>query len=195
MSHDPVQNPYTKTSGEDDYGDVQGPSTIRQSATINQIISLALIGGLIAITSVVSFLVISNVENKADLWAIEQEDYLFLGLGYGIFIASACASVFMRLQTKMAAAHRFQAAHRERPTTINEDTTFPGLPSLLAGYATANIIGAALLEGPAVINAIFMMIDDNLWHLIPIGCAVVGILITLPTATKIKHFVENSCRG
>ncbi len=47
-----------------------------------------------------------------------------------------------------------------------------------------------LLEGSAVVNAVFMMIGDNLWHLIPIAIAVLAILINIPTMESVKSSME-----
>ena len=184
MTHDPVQNPYTSPNTVP-----TDPLSIRSSSETNMLISLALVIGIVIISGIMLFLVVSKANNFSELLAVDPDDYLFLAIGFGLCWAGAVLSFVIRLFYKQRAARQFLAEHND--VRMPSDTeSVPG--SLLGMYATVNIAGGALLEGPAVVNAIFILICDNLWHLIPVVVAIVGILVTLPTASRTRQFVEEA---
>lgn len=183
MTNDPAQNPYTSPSTS-----AVGPHSIRSSASTNTIVSLGLVMGVCTITAVMLFMFVPDTEEFSELLAVDPDDYVFLAIGFGLCIAGAVLSVLMRRYYRQSASTQFLAEH-ENVKMPSDTESVPG--NLLGMLATANIVGGALLEGPALINAIFMLIRENLWHLIPVLVAILGILITMPTASRTRHYVED----
>ena len=196
MSHDPVQNPYTAPSSEPGGGQspFKGLATIDDCAKTNQIIGLALISGVTIITGIMLFMVITGADKDDDLFEI-GEDLIFLVIGFGMFLVCTAMSFVVTSAMRRQFVENFRSTHGGSDTTIKDDESFQGSHQLLGGFSTSFIVGAALLEGSAVVNAIFLMLGDNLLHLIPVGLVVGLLLARLPSRARVRHFVENAVNG
>jgi hypothetical protein len=194
MSASSDQNPYSpgKANNASRLPTSGMPATIAAAAKTNQLISLAMVMGVTTITGILTYLCISRADKFADLITIKNDSILFLALGFGSTLTCAVLGYILRGQTLQSAINRFVDSSPPLSQPISIDEPFPGSQDLFAAYATANLLGAALLEGSAVLNAVLMLIGDNLLHLLPIALAIGGILITLPSVAKLKHYVEDA---
>lgn len=193
--NDPAQNPYAASSETPGGLFPQGRSagTINTAARTGTVISLALISGVMMITAILAYLVTSNPPKDQGLVRFDGDAMLFLIIGYGIFVGAAGAAIVLRGVMKNQAAAQLKAAAEELPRPLEGDSPLPPSGRAFLGMvATYTLIGQALVEGPAIINAIFMFIDNNLAHLIPIVLAVIGIALQIPTAGKIKALMEDA---
>ena len=193
--NDPVKNPYAGSSATPGgpFPSGQMSSTINAAGTTGTLITLALMGGLVMISAVITYLIMSNPPEDQSLLRFDGDAMLFLGIGYVAFLSGAVAAVILRSQWKGRAIERLKASDEPLPHPLEGTSPLPrsGL-SFLGAVATYTLIGQALLEGPAVINAIFMLIENNFAHAIPIVFAILGIAVQIPTADKIKMMMENA---
>ena len=196
MSDDPAKNPYTATStGSSASGIATDGSTIGAFATTGTTISLGMIGGVLIISVVLSTLVLSDPPEDQSLFRFSGDDMLFLIVGYVIFLGGIAAAVVIRTIMKGQAIAQFNATDPELPHPLDNKSPLPGdARSLLAANQTSTIIGQALMEGPAVVNAIFLLLGDNFAHLIPIVLGIIGIAVQIPTAGKLKQLLEDARR-
>lgn len=196
--NDPAKNPYVASSSAPGQGFSGGqrPSTINAAATTGTVISLALIGGVFMITAILTFMIMSDPPEDESLIRFDGDAILFLGIGYGVFLASAVAAVVLRGITKGQAVANLKASDEEMPQPLDGNSTLP--PSgqaFLGAVATYTLIGQALMEGPAVVNAILMFVENNFAHVIPIILGAIGIALQIPTAGKLKTLIEDVKRG
>nr|WP_143547945.1 hypothetical protein [Rhodopirellula sp. SM50] len=195
--NDPAQNPYASSSKTPGGLFPQGRSagTINAAARIGTVISLALISGVVMITVILAYLVFSNPPEDQGLLRFDGDAMLFLIIGYGVFVGAAGAAIVLRGIMKNQAAAQLKASAEELPRPLEGDSPLPpSAQAFLGTVATYTLIGQALVEGPAVINAVLMFIDNNLAHLIPIVLAVIGIAMQIPTSGKIKASMEDAKR-
>ncbi|QDV46481.1 hypothetical protein Enr13x_63900 [Stieleria neptunia] len=195
--NDPAQNPYASSSATPGGLFPQGRSagTIDAAARTGTIISLALISGVVMITVILTYLVFANPPEDQPLMRFDGDAMLFLIIGYGVFVASAGAAIVLRGIMKNQAETRLKASADELPRPLEGGSPLPPSGRAFVGaVATYTLIGQALVEGPAIINAIFMFIDNNLAHLVPIVLAVLGIALQIPTSGKIKASMEDAKR-
>lgn len=195
--NDPSKNPYTKSStapgGRHSGG--QGLGTINSVSMIAGLIGYALIGGVIIITAILSFLVLSDPPEDQSLFRFDKDSMVFLAIGYFVFFSGAVASVVVRRILKWYANSRFKASGDELPHLLQADSPLPAsAQTFLGSVAAYTLVGQALLEGPAVINAVFLLIQNNFAHLIPIVLAVIGIAIQIPTRGKLTSLLEDASR-
>jgi len=193
--NDPVKEPYAGSSatpgGPFPVG--QMPSTIKAAATNGTLITLALMGGLVMVSAVITYLIMSNPPEDQSLLRFDGDAMLFLGIGYVAFLSGVVVAVILRSQGKGRAIERLKASDEPLPHPLEDNSPLPqsGI-SFLGAVATYTLIGQALLEGPAVINAVFMLMANNFAHAIPIVLAILGIAFQIPTAGKIKMMMENA---
>jgi hypothetical protein len=64
----------------------------------------------------------------------------------------------------------------------------------LGGEQAATLVAQAVLEGAAVLNAVLMLVDDQLWHLAPIAILLAGLAMLTPTTTKVLGRLELAVR-
>ncbi|WP_182868084.1 hypothetical protein [Stieleria mannarensis] len=195
--NDPAKNPYVASSvtpgGSFPQG--HGAATIDAAAKTGTIISMALISGVMMISGVLAYLVFANPPEDQSLLRFDGDALLFLAIGYGMFVASAGAAIVLRGIMKQQAAAQLKASGVDLPQPLKADSPLPQpAQAFLGSVATYTLIGQALVEGPAVVNAVFMFIDNNLAHLIPIVLAVIGIALQTPTAGKIMAALEDARR-
>lgn len=62
---------------------------------------------------------------------------------------------------------------------------------LLPGYQVQTIIGSALLEGAALFNLVACLVEKQTWSLGFAAVLVFGILLRIPSATKMEAWVKN----
>ncbi|MCO8124720.1 hypothetical protein NHH03_23475 [Stieleria sp. TO1_6] len=135
---------------------------------------------------------LSDRDQQQSLFRFDADAMLFLGIGYLVFLGSAIAAVAVRGIMKSQAIRQFQSADEPLPVPLEIDSPLPpSAQTFLGSVATYSLVGQALMEGPAVINAVFLMIGNNLAHLIPIVIAVIGIALQCNTPARLKHLVES----
>ena len=192
---DPAKNPYaaSTTTPGGTFPLRQGPGTIGAAATTGTVITLALIGGVVMITGILAFLILSDPPEDQSLFRFDGDVMIFLGIGYLFFFGAAMVALVMRGVMKGQAAAKLRAADEDLPQPLEANSPLPRSgQAFLGAVATYTLIGQALLEGPAVINAIFMFLDNNFAHAIPIALGIVGIAMQIPTAGRIKTLMENA---
>ena len=197
MSDDPVQNPYTSPNESSTYasgGQSSGPETIAAAARIGQIISMALISGICFISGILLFIGIDDFA-EAKFLTVDDDSMLFLGIGFVVAFGSFVGGYVLRNSGLQVALRDWVRNTPDVELPISPDTTIPNGKRLLGGFATANITGAAIMESGAVINAVFLLINEHLLHLIPIGLAIFGILLLLPTTSKYQHLIEDAIQN
>lgn len=193
--NDPAENPYAanaQTPGGR-FSQGQSPSTIDATARVGGLISFALIGGVVTITTILSFLILSNPPEDQSLFRFDGDAMIFLAVGYLVFFGSTIAAVVLRGIMKGQAVAKLKSSDEDLPKPLRGDSPLPrsGI-AFLGAVSTYTLIGQALMEGPAVVNAILMFIDNNFAHAIPIVLGLIGIAIQIPTAGKIKASMEDA---
>ncbi|MGB7346137.1 MAG: hypothetical protein WBD20_18105 [Pirellulaceae bacterium] len=202
---DPVQNPYI-TPGSAGSGGDANPS-IKGVARVGMIITLAMVQGIVVITAIILYLTIDN--DKLDpngaaqpRVAAEPTDWLMPGLGL-LFGLIACVAAFVVTRVMKSIAMNKFRQHNSLHSTPHSDIprsdiprsgiqSTPQVTQLLGALQTKTIVGQVILEGAAVINAVFMMIDGNLIHLAVIGILIAGILFQLPTVSKYQAMIDEA---
>ncbi|QEF96882.1 hypothetical protein Mal15_09120 [Stieleria maiorica] len=195
--NDPAKNPYVASSATPGGTFPQGQraTTIDAAAKTGTIISLALISGVMMISGILAYLVFANPPEDQSLLRFDGDAMLFLIIGYGVFVASSGAAIVLRGIMKAQAAAQLKSSDVDLPQPLKADSPLPPqAQSFLGAVATYTLIGQALVEGPAIINAVFLFIDNNLAHLVPIVLAVIGILLQIPTAGKLIAAMEEARR-
>lgn len=192
---DPAKNPYAASStqrGATNFGG-GAPGTINGAARIGTVITLALVSGVVMMSAIMSFLVLSDPPEEESLFRFDGDAMLFLGVGYVVFLGGAFVAIVMRGLMKGQAAANLRSAGEDFPQPLDGNSSLPPSGRAFVGaFATYTLIGQALLEGPAVINVILMFIENNFAHAIPIVLAIIGILLQIPTAGRIKSAIENT---
>jgi len=194
MTQDPAKNPYTANAADGGSGFAAGgTTTINGFATTGMIISLGLVGGVVAVSAVMTFLMLSDPPEDQPVFRFAGESTIFVIVGYAVFIGGAAAAVVLRRVMKQQAVAEFKSSNAELPQPLQPHSPLPGSAVKLLGAAQVyTIVGGALLEGPAVLNAILMFIDHNFAHAIPVFLAVIGILIQVPTAGRYQQLLEDA---
>jgi hypothetical protein len=167
--------------------------TIKTTSATGTLITFALISGVVMISAVMTFMILSNPPEDQSLLRVDGDAMLFLGIGYVAFLGGALAAVILRSQLKGRAIEKLRASHEPLPRPLEGDSPLPQSgQSFLGEVATFTLIGQAVLEGPAIINAIFMLMENNFAHAIPIVIAILWIAAQIPTVDKIKMMMEDA---
>lgn len=193
MTNDPARNPYAGEATEGGGFNAAGANTINGFATIGMVIMLALIGGVVGITVIMTVLLLSAPTEDQPLFRFGGDDLIFLVVGYGAFIGGAIAAVAVRGGMRGQAVAQFRSSDVELPQPLEAESPLPGpAVSLLGSAQVATIISGALLEGPAVLNAILMFLGENFAHGVPIVLAAVGLAMWVPTPGRLRQFLQDA---
>lgn len=194
MSDDPAKNPYTSGSGS--FGQANSPGgamTIAGFASIGTLISIALVTGLLLISGFMSYMVLSDPPEDAPVFQFGGDNLLFLIIGYAVFFVCAATAFVIPAMMRRQAMETYKVSNAQLPQPLEPKSTLPAeAQSLLAVNQSATLVGQALMEGPAVANAVLMLVGENLAHLAPIALAVVGIAMQVPTAGKLQNLLEEA---
>lgn len=183
------------------------PGTIRAAVTTGQIITLALAKGVLIIA--VIFIVL-NLDDDGQ----PDQAAILLPLGGGMLAVLAAGAFAITTFLRSRAISKFRShdtvsamrevstadrvAEQERQRWIDWDAKSPPpieLRQFLADQQTYTLIGQAMMEGAAVMNLVFYMIDCNAVHLVFAAIAFVAILAMIPTIGKTRARIEQAFSG
>ncbi len=185
------QNPYRSPAQPSSLGDEaapMGPKTLRLATRTNQIVCGALIQGIIMIVGVFWF-----IGDDADM---HESASVYLLIGGLVFVGTTVGS--------FVAPHLIQGDYALEPSDELADaianvdwneTLPPHVSSLMAAYATQSLVVAAFLEGGAVVNSVFWLLNRNTFHLLLIVLAIVLMVIRFPTLGRLREFLVAQVRG
>lgn len=180
---DPVKNPYTTP----DTGVPGMAMSMRAAVRTGQIITFALIMATVVISAV---MLMTMKPDDAD------ETMLFVFIGAGFAFASIVVAFVITKSMRQRAIEELRANGAKEDIDFPIDQTMTSSLQTFSGRAaTWQIVGQALCEGPAVMNAVFMMIDGQvLYHGIAILILVIGIAIQVPTLDKRQAMIDEALR-
>ncbi|EMI54628.1 hypothetical protein [Rhodopirellula sallentina] len=179
------------------------PTTLGQFVRLGQLLSFALASGIVTTSAVFLFLILQREPDA------EQPNWIFLAIGGGVFVASLVVSFLMRLMLKSNAASALRqtpeaedvcgggaaASQSARDAWENWDADEP-LPRPLIGFLsatqTSRLIAQAVLEGAAMINLVFTMLDGNVIHFVFAAFCLVGVIAITPTTGKVRSEIRSA---
>jgi hypothetical protein len=186
--HDPVRNPYIPASDVGNDHQIGREGSLLQHVRTGQVITFAMIMGLIMMVGILLTLSIDGDKGQAD---DKNSILILLGIGAG-FLAIITSLVLSRWQHR--AALMALRANRAADDAIPSDsqTVTSSVARFLGSSASATLVGQAVLEGAAVINAVLMVIDGNLLHLAVVAVMIVGMALQTPTIAKRRAAIESA---
>lgn len=174
-SEHPIRNPYLNASDPDGGGEAELQQTISASARIGQIITFALVQGVVLFAGVAVYLVHSG---EADDALVADPNWTLPLIGLGLALIAIVASWIVSGQLLQAALRNFEARGGGDPL------------SLLGGYRSSIIVAQAILEGAAMANGVLMILDRSLFHLPVIGVLILALVVRTPTAARTRAFLD-----
>ncbi|KAA5545329.1 hypothetical protein FYK55_06650 [Roseiconus nitratireducens] len=195
--NDPARNPYAAGSSTPGAGGTgRTIATIRSASATGMTITFALVSGVTFITAVMIWMSSGSLQPGESWFRFDRQSVLLLGFGFLVLLGGAGAAFAIRILMTRQAMQQNPPTDQPLPQPLTDDATLPPwAQSLLGSVSASTIVGQALMEGPAIINAILLMIDDNLAHLVPIVLAVIGILLQTPTSSRYQRILEDAARG
>ncbi len=194
--NDPAKNPYAASPSEPDVENAAAnpPATIKECSKTGTIITFALVQGLLVIAAIMGWMGLSSRDEDVPLFRIDDgESLIFIVIGFGVFIVSSVVAIVIRKTMRSKAIHDFQMSGEEIPTPLSDDTPVgPSGRRLLGASATYTLIGQALMEGPAVINAILMFLESNFLFAIPVVIGLIGIAVQVPTTGRLHQLFDEA---
>ena len=182
--NDPVQNPYISP----DSVDQNGPSgSLTGFVRLGQIITFALVQGVLFTTAIMYFMmddpaVANPVTNSPPAG---NGDLVLPGIGIVAAIGACMIAFVLTKMLRRTIIAKYRATETTPQQVTSQDVSLtPAMRQLMQGSSTGTLVGQAILEGAAVMNAILMLVDNNLIHLVPIAILVIGIVIQFPTVGK-----------
>ena len=198
-----ARNPYVVT-GSGDGGD---PSrrTGNQGATlagltrIGQVITLAIAQGGVLILAILWFLS-SGKQDEEGL------NVVLLAIGAGVFVVNAAAAIIIPRTMRAAGIRQYRSQADVPPSAVSvgvsrwdEADAQAVLPLedavLLQRDQTARIVGQAILEGAAMVNSVFLVLNSHPIHAVLAVVAVAGIVATIPTVDRLRRFLAEAEAG
>ena len=189
--NDSPKNPYATTdvtgSGANGY------LTINQTSKVGMMITGGLIMGLLVTTVILSAMAIKEIPQGESLVRFDGDSMLFVMIGFAVMLGGAIAAFVLPRILNQNAADQLRSSSVEIPSPLRADGNLPSAgQQFLGARMSSTIIGQALLEGPAMVNAVFLLLDQDFAHLIPVVIAIVGILIQIPTPGKLINAFEDA---
>ncbi|OYP36671.1 hypothetical protein [Rhodopirellula sp. MGV] len=192
MSDSP-QNPYIASGQNAGPISRRVPSSISQTAMTGVVITLALASSVVVLSGILSYLTLSDFPEDQPLFQFGGNDLLFLIVGAAATILTVPIAAIVPQVMKKQATEQLRSADVDLPRPLNADSELPvEAKHFLGAMQTSAIIGQALFEGPAMMNAVLMMIDHNFAHLIFVAIGLVGILAQTPTAGRLTAAIEDA---
>ncbi|TWU01519.1 hypothetical protein [Neorhodopirellula pilleata] len=184
-------------------GAAKGTSTtLHGYAFTGQIITLALAKGILIIGLIFGVLLMDDERAFGNA-------AILLPLGGGLFVVMLAGAFFVSKMLRSAGVTRLRqhpevhAMHEATPANttmavmreewIQWDNKSPlplPLRPFLAGEQSATIVGQAMLEGSAVINLVFALLDGSYAHFLFAFLAMVGLVSMIPTTGKLRKRIE-----
>lgn len=145
----------------------QTPNSPEQSVRVMQIITVALVSGVV-IFSLIAVFVVGALKERPNGQLIS-----LLAVGMSVF-AFVGHLVVPRILVRQAVQN------------VNPDDA----GALCGIYQTQMIVGLALLEGMAFFNIIACIIEHNWWSLAVAGCLVLWMLMAFPSRDRVEQWIE-----
>ncbi|EMI16731.1 membrane protein [Rhodopirellula maiorica SM1] len=198
MNRTPIQNPYLASSASESTSGNQ--VDLKAHLRTSQIIAFALIQGVLFITAIMGYLsIVSGDGGPADGPPADpaaDNDMMMLAIGAVAAFGGCFASFVANKMFKAMAIRQFASTGEEVDVPVQESMKITsGISELLATSQTRMIVGMALAEGAAVINAVLMMLDGNLIHLVMIGFCLVAMAVQFPTLQKKLDLIDFAARA
>lgn len=180
----PIENPYLSPEPQDDdFGNLGDGESIRVQARAGMFITFGLAQGLIATAALMLFVL--GIDGEPD------EDPLFLYIGGGAAILMISTAILLPLLLRAKAVHDYRSSNEKMQPPIDIDRTPNRAASRLLGvYRGSTITSQACLEGAGIVNLVLMMLDNQMMiHLAIVGICLMGIIVQLPTAQRMKNLL------
>lgn len=191
---DPVQNPYI--SPESIAEDAPGGS-LSEFVRPGQIITFALVQGVLVITAIL-FLFIKGEAAAVNPAAPNAPtagggDLVLPGIGIVAAVGACVIAFALRTMLRRTSINKYRKTETKPQEIASQDASLtPAMRQLMKDSQVGTLIGQVILEGAAVMNAILMVVDDNIIHLVPIAILVAGIVIQLPTVGKKRQLAKTA---
>lgn len=187
---DSAQNPYaTGSTG----GSSDGLSQLRMAAKTGSVITLALAMGIVTVSVILGFMASQKDFGDSNAFRLDADSMVFVVIGFGKFLVCVAACVILRSVSKRKVAEIMQSSETPFPVPIREDSKLPPVTKAATQTLfTSTLIGQALFEGGAMLNAILMFLDQNFIFLIPIVLGIAGVLFQMPTESRLRSALENA---
>lgn len=183
----PIQNPYL-SSDEVQTSSTDG-GTVGSRTRVGQIISAALGLGILMTTGVM--LSVAFGSPSEDSFATQE--FVLLLVGMMVCVGSLTVATVAGLALRRRAIKTYAATLGDQAPKIETGTPATGaLGTLLGQLQVRQIVGQAVLEGSAMINAMLMMVDGNLLHIAPIAVALISVLLMTPTIPKTQAVIDSA---
>lgn len=191
MTRDPAQNPYTVNQVERE--NVVGGERTTQAVRTGQIITFALVQGVVLITAIMTWMVISGAEDGDPIFSITDDSKIMLTVGFVVAVTAMAASYLLNFLSRSSAKAQFGGSGQVwNPREENGGPMPAELQPLVGRFQTRTLIGQAVLEGAAVFNAVLMGVNENLLHLAFIIVLGIGIALQFPTMGKLVRWIEDA---
>lgn len=197
MNRTPIQNPYlaSATPGSNSDNQVNLKGLVRTS----QIIAFALIQAVVFITAIMAYLTLLSSDggpaNAAPANPPADDSLVMVVIGVVACFVGCIASFVANRLLKGMAIRQFSSSGEEVELPVDETVTMTAeISRLLTTSQTRMIIGMALVEGAAVINAVMMMLDENMIHLVMVAICLVAMAVQFPTLQKKLDLIELAAR-
>lgn len=206
------ENPFSPSQVTDTVNHPSHPFSaisLHGSARTGQIITLALGKGVLIIALILGVMMMDGEKQNANL-------ELLLAMGGGLFVVLLVGSFLVPRLLRSAATTRLRS-HPEVVAIRESSTTDPTLrdPTLsrsrhqwvqwearqpvpeplrpfLVEQQTSTLVGQAMLEGSAVVNLVFALIDGSWLHFVFVFFALVALVSMIPTVEKLRNRIENA---
>ncbi|MEO1525096.1 MAG: hypothetical protein AAFX06_06650 [Planctomycetota bacterium] len=196
MWNNSPNNPYTSSGLAGAGAASPATASIQAASRAGLIITFVISQALLVMAGIAAYLGIQNVPPGAQAFRFDSGSILFLGIGFGVFFINCVLAFVLPMAMKAKAIQDFRSAGEPLPHPLNEDTELPpSARSLLSASATWRLISQALLEGGAMINAVFLFVESNMIFAIPVLIAFVGIGIQAPFGSRLRAMLENAAAG
>lgn len=191
---DPVQNPYI--SPELNMESALGGS-LSEFIRPGMIITFALAQGVLIITAILYFFVMDGPASANPVGPnappAGNGDLVLPGIGIAAAVGACVIAFVLRKMLRQTSINKYRATETNpQPLTSQDASLTSAMRQLMQDSQTGTLIGQAILEGAAVMNAILMMIDNHPIHLAPIAILLAGIVIQLPTVSKKRQLAKEA---
>ena len=166
-----------------------GPNALRTYVRSGQITTFALIQGVVVITAIMFFFA-RNEEGRAGKPAL-----ILPIIGASVGVAVVCVAAIAIHVLRKRAIHNFHCLGETIATPVDESVTLtPGISALLDETHTNLIVGLAIIDGVAILNAIVYFIDGHWINLAGVAVCLVAMAAQWPTLGKRLDLIERAAQ-
>lgn len=180
--NDPARNPYTNKHHTPDFSNRE--SSFQAVVRTGQVITFALIIG-IALTAAIMFVLTVGEDSPTD------SSFLLPAVGASAGMVSWLVALVLPDRLRRQAGSKL-ASNVDRQV-VDDDAREQSQKEFAVAQNRSTLIGQAVLEGGAMINLVLMFLDHWLViHLSFAAAAIIGIASMTPTATRLRHAMEQA---